>query len=136
MSTLIERLEALREASGVGRLRHVAGIIKHYVASEPCDEWGNSPDDAAFAGFSLQEMSPRNGQDVPAAAQAEFIVTALNTLPDLLKVARLLWEDGCEDSGTKTENCWDHEADDWPRGKWCQRCAALEPLFRDQVQSG
>lgn len=120
MASLIERLEMLRRESGIGRLQHTPGFFKHYVGPEPCDGDGNPLGDDTFAGFSLQEMHPDDGRDVPAEAQAQFVVAAVNALPDLLKLARAVLD----------EHELDRRSGDPCPG--CPACAALEPLFREE----
>ena len=61
----------------------------------------------------------------------EFITAVVNALPDLLKTLRAFADEECGESGTTRERCWDQNEEDWPRGSWCRRCTALEPLLRE-----
>ena len=70
-------LDAIRqrlEAATPGPWGETCGILKHYV-------WSGGEEDL---GFSLQELHPHDGREVPAHANAEFIAHAWQDISDLL----------------------------------------------------
>lgn len=69
----VAALRRLREESAIGELAHAVGAFKHYVGNK-----------SGEFGFSIQEMHPNDGHDVPAEAQARYIVALVNAAPVLL----------------------------------------------------
>lgn len=124
----IERLEKLAKTATARPWRHSEGdnCIDVIVAGPAVDTY--------YGGYVVAESVDRPDLDL--------IVAAVNALPDLLKLARAAesWSCAHWSSGLRApQNCWtagrhwDSEpgTNHWPREKWCARCTALEPLFRE-----
>ena len=122
MSTVIERLEALAALTPEGDFERVTGHKPNP------DSWAD------------QREMKWHASDIDRWVSA----SARQALPDLLQAVRVLAAEGCDESGTTTERCWDQpgagaepgmvNSTGWSRDQWCSRCRALEPLLREEGQ--
>ena len=124
MDRLAQILERI-EAANLPPLEEKCGLLKHYVYSKDTDE---------TFGFSVQEMHPRDGRDVPAHEYATLMAHAPADLSYLLaRVARL--ERALEDLSHANDK---HYIDGMPAPMYTNQEIArmARAALRDESQAG